>query len=124
HWNHLRQSSPLIADDSIDVVISNCVLNLVRREDRRQLFSEMYRVLKNGGRACISDIVSDEDVPAHLQRDGQLWSGCLSGAFREDEFLAAFEDAGFYGVEIVARQSEPWAVIEGIEFRSMTVRAF
>jgi ubiquinone/menaquinone biosynthesis C-methylase UbiE len=124
HLQQLRESKPLIADSSIDVVISNCVLNLVRQEDRRQLFAEMLRVLKNGGRACISDIVSDEDVPEHLQRDGTLWSGCLSGAFREDRFLQAFEEAGFYGVEIISRQEAPWSVIEGIEFRSMTVRAY
>lgn len=124
HAQHLRDESPMIADGSIDVILSNCVLNLVRPDDRRQLFAEMHRVLKRGGRAVISDIVSDETVPAHLRNDSKLWSGCLSGAHREDEFLRAFEEAGFYGVEIVDRQSEPWAVIEGIEFRSMTVRAF
>jgi len=121
---HLRQTEPLIDSDSIDVVVSNCVLNLVRNEDRRQLFHELYRVLKRGGRAVISDIVSDEDVPQHLQADPHLWSGCLSGAFREDRFLQAFEDAGFYGIEILNRPAEPWAVIEGIEFRSLTVRAW
>ncbi|MFQ5732930.1 MAG: methyltransferase domain-containing protein [Planctomycetaceae bacterium] len=120
----LRETRPLIAEGSIDVLLSNCVLNLVRPADRRQLFREMHRVLKRGGRAVVSDIVSDEDVPPHLQADRKLWSGCLSGAHREDEFLAAFEDAGFYGVEILTRQSEPWAVVEGIEFRSVTVRAF
>ncbi len=120
----LRQERPLIADESIDVVVSNCVLNLVHAADRRALFAELHRVLRRGGRAVISDIVCDEDVPEHLRRDGQLWSGCLSGAFREDRFLGAFADAGFYGIEIIERQREPWAVIEGIEFRSLTVRAW
>jgi arsenite methyltransferase len=120
----LRETEPVIADDSVDVVLSNCVLNLVRTDDRRQLFQEMYRVLKRGGRAVISDIVSDEDVPPHLRSDHHLWSGCISGAFREDEFFRAFEEAGFYGVELVSRQPEPWAVVEGIEFRSVTGRAF
>lgn len=120
----LRRNAPLIEADSIDVIVSNCVLNLVRDEDRRQLFEEMHRVLKRGGRAVVSDIVSDEDVPERLQNDPRLWSGCMSGAFREDGFLEAFEDAGFYGVEIVERQTDPWAVVEGIEFRSLTVRAF
>ncbi|MDP6444255.1 MAG: methyltransferase domain-containing protein [Pirellulaceae bacterium] len=122
--DRLRRESPLVADDSVDVVISNCVLNLVRPQDRRQLFGELHRVLKRSGRAAISDIVSDEPVPIHLQNDPQLWSGCISGAFVEHEFLRAFEEAGFYGVEIVERQAEPWAVIEGIEFRSMTVQAY
>jgi len=119
----LRHESPMIPDDSVDCVVSNCVLNLVRPEDRQQLFSEVFRVLKLGGRAAISDIVADEDVPEHLQTDPELWSGCVSGALREDRFLEAFEEAGFYGIEIVARQSEPWRTVEGIEFRSLTVVA-
>jgi len=124
HARQLRAAHPLVADDSVDVVVSNCVLNLVRSEDRRALFAEMFRVLRRGGRAVISDIVADEDVPEHLRNDPQLWSGCLSGAFREDKFLQAFEEAGFYGIEIVSRQSEPWAIVEGIEFRSVTVRSY
>lgn len=120
----LRRESPLVNDDSMDAVVSNCVLNLVRTEDRRQLFAEVFRVLKRGGRAIISDIVCDEDVPVELQNNAELWSGCISGAFREDQFLQAFEDAGFYGIEIVSRQDEAWAVVEGIEFRSLTVRAW
>ncbi len=121
---NLRDTNPLVESDSVDVIVSNCVLNLVREEDRRQLFAEMFRTLRRGGRAVISDIVSDEDVPEALRNDARLWSGCMSGAFREDLFLKAFEDAGFYGVEIVKRQEEPWAVVDGIEFRSMTVRAW
>ncbi len=120
----LRREQPLVAEDSIDCIVSNCVLNLVRRQDRTQLFDEMFRVLKRGGRAAISDIVSDEDVPVRLQQDARLWSGCVSGAFREDQFLKAFADAGFHGMEIVKRQSEPWQTIEGIEFRSVTVVAY
>ena len=120
----LRQAHPMIAPDSIDIVVSNCVLNLVNPSDRRQLFEEVYRVLRRGGRAVISDIVCDEPVPQNLQNDPKLWSGCISGAFVEHEFLAAFDAAGFYGMEIVERQKEPWAVVEGIEFRSLTVRAY
>lgn len=124
HATSLRQREPLIAANSIDVVVSNCVLNLVRSDDRRQLFNEIFRVLKPGGRAVISDIVSSDDVPAELQADPRLWSGCISGAFREDRFLAAFESAGFHGVEILERQEQPWTTIGPTEFRSVTVRAF
>ena len=120
----LRQEKPLIASDSIDVVVSNCVLNLVRPDDKRKLFSEIHRVLRRGGRAVISDIVSDEDVPAHLQSDAELWSGCISGAFREDRFLEAFEQAGFYGATLAERSAEPWRTVEGIELRSVTVIAY
>ena len=119
----LRRTVPLVADESVDVVVSNCVLNLVRLADRQQLFDEIHRVLKPGGRAVISDIVSSADVPASLQNNPELWSGCLSGAFREDGFLTAFEAAGFGGLEILERQPAPWQVVEGIEFRSLTVRA-
>ncbi len=122
--DELRDQHPLIPDASVDCVVSNCVLNLVRQSDRRQLFSEILRVLKPGGRAIISDIVSDESVPEHMQKDGYLWSGCLSGAFREDLFPDAFAEAGFHGITISRRQAEPWQTIEGIEFRSMTVTAW
>jgi arsenite methyltransferase len=122
--DRMRRSEPLIPDDSIDVVVSSCVLNLVKPEDKRKLFSEIFRVLRRGGRAVISDIVSDEDVPDHLKADPDLWSGCISGAFREDLFLEAFEQAGFYGVSLLERQQEPWRTVEGIEFRSVTVAAF
>lgn len=124
HAGALRETSPMVADDSVDVVISNCVLNLVSQSDRQKMFEEIYRVLRRGGRAVISDIVTDEPVPARLRKDPKLWSGCISGAFVEHELLRAFEDAGFYGVEILTRQSEAWAVLEGIEFRSLTVRAY
>ena len=120
----LRRQRPLVPSESVDCVLSNCVLNLVRQQDRKQLFAEIFRVLREGGRAAISDIVSDETVPEHMQRDPALWSGCLSGAFREDEFLGAFEEAGFHGIEIARRVSEPWQTLEGIEFRSMTILAY
>ncbi len=120
----LRGGKPLIASDSVDVVVSNCVLNLVRPEDKRSLFAEIFRVLRRGGRAVVSDIVSDEDVPERLQNDPELWSGCVSGAFREDHFLEAFEEAGFYGLTLAERSSEPWRTVEGIEFRSVTVVAY
>lgn len=116
--------NPLVADNSVDIVISNCVLNLVRSEDKPQLFREMHRVLKRGGRAAISDIVSDEEVPPHLREDPALWSGCVSGAYQESDFLRAFEAAGFYGIAIDKRDPEPWQTAEGIEFRSVTVTAY
>src|SRR5438552_4525263 len=65
----LRLKHPLVETESVDVVVSNCVLNLVERQDKRQLFEEIFRVLRNGGRAIISDIVSDEDVPEVMQQD-------------------------------------------------------
>ena len=120
----LRVTQPLIATEAVDVVVSNCVLNLVDQRAKQQLFSEIFRVLRNGGRAVISDIVSDESVPEELQNDPDLWSGCISGALTEEGFLRAFVDAGFYGVSIVKFDSQPWRTVQGIEFRSVTVEAF
>src|SRR5216110_3316039 len=120
----LRVKHPLIGSDSIDVVVSSCVLNLVEPKSKRQLFDEIFRVLKKGGRAVISDIVSDEEVPEELQNDPELWSGCISGALTEEGFLAAFEKAGFYGIQILKRDVDPWRTVQGIEFRSVTVESF
>ncbi|HEX3528357.1 MAG TPA: methyltransferase domain-containing protein [Thermoanaerobaculia bacterium] len=122
--DELRRTRPLIADGEVDVVVSNCVLNLVDGGEKPRLFREIYRVLRNGGRAVISDIVSDEPVPHELQQDPELWSGCISGALTETGFLEAFEAAGFHGVRILERQEEPWRTVAGIEFRSLTVEAF
>ena len=120
----LETEQPMIESSSVDCVVSNCVLNLVRPEDRKQLFAELFRVLKVGGRAAISDIVSDETVPEHLQNNADLWSGCISGAWREDEFMAEFAAAGFEGMHLAKRESEPWQTVEGIEFRSVTIIAY
>ena len=120
----LRREAPLVASDSVDVVVSNCVLNLVDASAKRQLFEEILRVLRNGGRAVISDIVSDEEVPQAMRDDPTLWSGCVSGVFTEHGFLKAFEDAGFCGIRVLDYGATPWQTVEGIEFRSVTVEAF
>lgn len=77
--NYLENEMTMIKDNSIDVVISNCVLNLVSTEEKEALFKEIYRVLKEGGKAVISDIVSNVKVPEKLRQDENLWSGCYSG---------------------------------------------
>jgi ubiquinone/menaquinone biosynthesis C-methylase UbiE len=120
----LRLTHPLIASESIDVVVSNCVLNLVEPGSKEKLFRELFRVLKKGGRAVISDIVSDEPVPEELQADPELWTGCISGALTEEGFLQAFVDAGFYGLQLLKWDPTPWRTVRGIEFRSVTVEAF
>lgn len=120
----MRNQDPMIADETVDVVVSNCVLNLVDASEKEILFDEIFRVLKPGGRAVISDIVADQDVPLEMQADAELWSGCLSGAFETTAFLDAFEQAGFVDVRLQILQTEPWQVIEGIAFRSATVIAY
>ncbi len=118
-----RRKRPLIENDSVDLVISNCVLNLVEEHEKEQLIREIFRVVRPGGRIAISDIVSDEPVPERLKKDPLLWSGCISGAWLDDVFPRAFADAGFVGVAIEKWEAEPWQVIEGIEFRAITVTA-
>lgn len=118
-----KKAAPLVADSSVDLVVSNCVLNLVAEQHRTQMISEIFRVLKPGGRIAISDIVSDEVVPQHLRDDPHLWSGCISGAFQEKAFLEAFLEAGFIAVAYDKWDADPWQTVEDIEFRSVTVTA-
>ena len=118
-----RSARPLVADASVDLVLSNCVLNLVEEDDRRQLFDEIARVLKPGGRIAISDVVADRPVPEALKRDPELWSGCIAGAFEETAFLGAFIRAGLISVAVARRDETPWRTVDGIEFRALTVTA-
>ncbi len=118
-----RREAPLIADGSVDLVISNCVLNLVASADKPGLFAEIARVLKPGGRIAISDIVADTEPPAALQDDPALWSGCIAGALTEQAFLQSLAKAGLAGVEIAVWNVAPWRTLAGVEFRSVTVTA-
>ena len=118
-----RREQPMIPDKSIDLVISNCVLNLVADDQKRELVREIHRVVKPGGRVAISDIVSDERAPDHLKSNPELWSGCISGAFEESTFIQVFREAGFVGIAFDKWDETPWQVVEGIEFRSVTLTA-
>jgi len=120
----MKNEMKLIADDSVDVIVSNCVLNLVSDSKKKQLFAEMFRVLKVGGRVAVSDIISDEDSPEALKNDARLWSGCISGALTETGFIEALEDAGFHGIHVDKFEPEPWQIVEGIEYRSATYLAY
>jgi SAM-dependent methyltransferase len=116
-----KDLNPLIADKSVDIILSNCVLNLVNPESRKNLLRNIKRVLKDNGRIAISDIVSSKKVPLRLQNDHDLWTGCISGAWYEPEFLNDFKDLGFKNLEFAERSNEPWKVIEDIEFRTVTL---
>ncbi|MFG0287119.1 MAG: methyltransferase domain-containing protein [Rhodopirellula sp. JB044] len=120
----MRSAQPMIPDESVDVVVSNCVLNLVDSGEKEFLFDEIFRVLRPGGRAVISDIVADCEVPEEMQADPELWSGCISGAFERAAFLEAFEQAGFVDINLDSLQTSPWQVVDGIGFRSATVVAY
>ncbi len=109
-----------LEDHSADVVISNCVINL--SPDKRAVFREMWRVLKDHGRMCVSDIVSERQVPAHLKVNEQLWGECTVGALTQDEFVAYTEQAGFHGVQILKKTY--YKTIDGYVFYSVTVRGY
>lgn len=87
-----------LPDNSFDVVISNCVLNLV--PDKEKAFSEIYRVLKPGAHFCVSDVVIQGQLPGGLQKDSEMYAGCVSGAIQLDDYMKVIEDAGFDFAEI------------------------
>jgi arsenite methyltransferase len=87
-----------LPDSSVDVIISNCVINL--SADKRQVLQEAYRVLKPGGRFAVSDVVVNGDVPAEMRRSMELWVGCVAGALDVSEFEALLGEAGFENVSI------------------------
>lgn len=82
-----------LPSESVDVIISNCVINL--SGDKAQVLREAFRVLKPGGRLAVSDVVVQGELPAELKRSMELWIGCVAGALRDDEFIALLRDAGF-----------------------------
>lgn len=110
-----------IPSDSVDVVISNCVINLSAEKER--VFAEIWRVLKPGGEFYISDIVSDRRIPAHLIDDKRLYSECLSGAAYFGDLMRTMRRAGFNDVRTVS-QRPLGDVIEGIYFDAVNLRGF
>ncbi len=108
-----------VEDNSVDLVISNCVINLT--EDKTKVLNEIYRILKPGGRFIISDIVSDKPVPGYLKRDQELWNACLSGALTDKRFKEAAESAGFPDVELV--RNYLYKKVEFIQFYSITMKS-
>ena len=93
------------ADNSADVVISNCVINL--SPDKRRVFREAFRVLAPGGRLMVSDIVLLKKLPAFLRNSVAGYVGCLSGAILKDEYVDAIKEAGFHDVRVIGETSFP-----------------
>ncbi len=89
-----------LEDNTADAVISNCVINLSTDKDR--VFSEAYRVLKPGGRLCISDTVTDKPLPRELQEDLNAWASCIGGALPRHEYVAAMQRAGFCDIRVTS----------------------
>ena len=95
------EALPLDAERA-DVVLSNCVLNLVPDKDRA--FAEMYRILRPGGHFCVSDVVADGTLPDEVRRSAELYAGCVAGAIEETDYLNRLEAVGFADVEVPGRR--------------------
>ena len=87
-----------VENDAVDVVISNCVINL--SPEKPQVFREVFRVLKPGGRLAVSDIVTGGPLPQELKDDLSAWAGCVAGAIESEDYVSAIENAGFIDVEL------------------------
>lgn len=94
-----------VADSMIDVVISNCVINL--SPDKETVFKEAFRVLKYGGRLMVSDLVLAKDLPKPIKESVEAYVGCLAGAVKKDEYLGFIEKAGFVDIKVISEGSYP-----------------
>ena len=96
---HLGDIEQMPFDNNIiDVVVSNCVLNLV--PDKRRAFAEIYRILKPGAHFCVSDIVLKGELPSGLKKSAEMYAGCVAGALKQDEYLSIIKETGFTNIEI------------------------
>jgi arsenite methyltransferase len=105
-----------LPDDAVDVVISNCVINL--SADKDAVLAEAYRVLKPGGRFAVSDVVVRGEVPAEIRRSVELWIGCVAGALEESDYRAKLARAGFEVVEV-----EPTRIYRAEDARGVLARS-
>jgi SAM-dependent methyltransferase len=105
-----------LPDQSVDVIISNCVINL--SVDKDAVLREAFRVLKPGGRFAVSDVVFRGEVPAGVRRSLELWVGCVAGALREDEYVSKLQEAGFVDAAV-----ERWRVYQVEDARAFLAEA-
>jgi len=112
-----------LPDASVDVIISNCVINL--SGDKDKVFREAFRVLKPGGRFAVSDIVTRGEIPPPIRKNMLLWAGCVAGALKDSDYAAKLEAAGFQNVEIEATRvhnaenAREWCKDAGIDFEAI-----
>lgn len=107
-----------VADNSVDVVISNCVINL--SPDKLQVFREAFRVLRPGGRLSVSDIVTDGPLPEKIKNDLSAWAGCISGALDAKDYLATIQEAGFVDIQLSPVYWEQSLVEDGLKQLNLT----
>ncbi len=105
-----------VDDNSVDVIISNCVINL--SPDKPKVFAEMFRSLKPGGRVSVSDIVTNGELPEDVRKDMLAWGACIAGALEMDEYVRGLEQVGFKEVNLVAKSGEG-ELLEGVPQNSL-----
>jgi arsenite methyltransferase len=106
-----------VADNTVDVVISNCVINLV--PDKRVVYNEIQRVLRSGGHFSISDVVTYGEMPESIRNDAALWAGCIAGAMDRDEYLKIIKAAGFS--EVVINKFEEYDHLKGADYGTASI---
>ena len=112
-----------LEDNSVDVVISNCVINL--SPDKLKVFQEIHRILKQNGRALISDLVSEKELPEDLRQDAEAWSECLGGVLQREKYLGTIRSAGFRKIEVLDESKFSDPQIDGRltgEIKSLKIR--
>ncbi|UCE29899.1 MAG: arsenite methyltransferase [Candidatus Bathyarchaeota archaeon] len=110
-----------IEDKSVDVIVSNCVINL--SPDKEKVFQEAYRVLKPGGRLMISDLVTEGELPESVRNSFKAWAGCVAGALEKNQYLKTIRRAGFKNVEVVSEKAFNNCCSQ-TQIKSVQVRAF
>lgn len=108
-----------VDSNTVDAIISNCVINLA--PDKSRVFGEMYRVLKPGGRFCVSDVVSKGAIPSQVQEDMERWAGCVAGALDKNDYLRIVQKAGFERIEIRSEVEYDYRKTDDFSLASVTV---
>lgn len=119
----LRREDPLISDASVDVVIANGLLSLVPTQDQPRIFTEMFRVLRPGGRAIVCDLAADADLPDAFRHDPRTWSEGLGGVLGVDALHRALRTAGLRDFHLAGRRDQPVRVEQGVPIRLVTAIA-
>ncbi|UCF58443.1 MAG: arsenite methyltransferase [Candidatus Bathyarchaeota archaeon] len=109
-----------VEDNSVDVIISNCVINL--SVDKEKVFREAYRVLKPRGKIMISDLVTEGELPDAVKKSFDAWAGCIAGALEKNEYLETIRKAGFRKVKVVSESSYDIDVSEGLKGKITSVK--
>ena len=113
-----------VEDGSVDIVISNCVVNL--STDKEKVFQEAYRVLKPSGRIMISDIVTEGELPEKVRKSLEDWAGCVAGALEKTQYLDTIKRAGFKNVKVVSETTQNMDVTEEpkVKITSIQIEAY